>query len=122
MEYLFQFDTEFISANTSVKKITTLREFYNKSLTKFKEGCQLAQIVEKEENSLEDCVAALKKNIGEGAKLKVKDQHFRLVHVHVLKLSSYWYANVMGALKVRIDQNTGRPLLTNLFNFSFLVD
>lgn len=73
MEYLFQFDTEFISANTSVKKITTLREFYNKSLSKFKEGCQLAQIVEKEENSLEDCVAALKKNIGEGAKLKVKD-------------------------------------------------
>lgn len=71
------FDTEFISANTSVKKITTLREFYNKSLTKFKEGCQLAQIVEKEENSLEDCVAALKKNIGEGAKLKVKkDEDF----------------------------------------------
>lgn len=89
MEYLFQFDTEFILANTSVKKITTLREFYNKSLTKFKEGCQLAQIVEKEENSLEDCVAALKKNIGEGAKLKVKDIHFKLV----LKMSRYLYAN-----------------------------
>lgn len=65
--------------------------------------------MEKEENSLEDCVAALKKNIGEGAKLKVKDLHFRLVHV--LKLSSYWYANVMGALKVKIIQNTGMPLL-----------
>lgn len=67
--------------------------------------------MEKEENSLEDCVAALKKNIGEGAKLKVKDLHFRLVHVHVLKLSSYWYANVMGALKVKIIQNTGMQLL-----------
>lgn len=67
--------------------------------------------MEKEENSLEDCVAALKKNIGEGAKLKVKDLHFRLVHVHVLKLSSYWYANVMGALKVKIIQNTGMLLL-----------
>lgn len=67
--------------------------------------------MEKEENSLEDCVAALKKNIGEGAKLKVKDLHFRLVHVHVLKLSSFWYANVMGALKVKIIQNTGMPLL-----------
>ena len=71
---LFQFDTEFVTASTSVKKITTLREFYNKSLTKFKEGCQLAQIVEKEENSLEDCVAALKQHIGEGAKLKVRDR------------------------------------------------
>lgn len=76
--------------------------------------------MEKEENSLEDCVAALKKNIGEGAKLKVKDLHFRLVRV--LKLSSYWYANVMGALKVRINQNTGMPLFTNLFNSAFLVD
>ena len=57
-----------------MKKITTLREFYNKSLTKFKEGCQLAQIVKKEENSLEDCVAALKQHIGEGAKLKVRNR------------------------------------------------
>ncbi|XP_062615884.1 uncharacterized protein LOC134277575 [Saccostrea cucullata] len=71
------FDTEFITASTSVKKIMTLREFYNKSLTKFKDGCQLAQIVEKGENSLEDCITALKENIGEGAKLKVKrDEEF----------------------------------------------
>lgn len=56
--------------------------------------------MEKEENSLEDCVVVLKKNIGEGVKFKVKDIYFRLVYV--LKLSSYWYVNVMGVLKVKI--------------------
>lgn len=59
--------------------------------------------MEKEENSLEDCVVVLKKNIGEGVKFKVKDLYFRLIYLYVLKLSSYWYVNVMGVLKVRID-------------------
>jgi len=59
-------------ADIAVKKVAMLRDYHDKTFTKLKEMCMHAQILETGENSLEDCMIAIKRNIGDDAKLKVK--------------------------------------------------
>ncbi|KAJ8314585.1 hypothetical protein KUTeg_006735, partial [Tegillarca granosa] len=72
-----QFDDTFKVADVLVKKVAMLRDYHNKSLTKLKESCMQAQILKSGENSLEDCIMALKRSVGENAEMKVKkDEEF----------------------------------------------
>lgn len=72
-----EFDHVFEMADVAVKKVALLRDYHHKSVTKLKEMCMQAQILESGETSLEDCIIALKRNIGDGAELKVKkDEDF----------------------------------------------
>ncbi|KAK3096612.1 hypothetical protein FSP39_001697 [Pinctada imbricata] len=72
-----EFDNIFMSASISIQKVGLMHEYHNKSIKKLKEACQLAQILEGGDHSLEDCIAAIKGNVGEGAKLKIKkDEEF----------------------------------------------
>ena len=50
-----------------------LKDYRNKSLEKLRESCVNARVLGDEEgDSLEDCMIALRRNIGEKAKLKVR--------------------------------------------------
>jgi hypothetical protein len=56
----------------SVRKVKMLKDYRNKSLEKLRESCVNARVLGDEEgDSLEDCMIALRRNIGEKAKLKV---------------------------------------------------
>ncbi|XP_033740049.1 uncharacterized protein LOC117327253 isoform X2 [Pecten maximus] len=77
LTHVKEFDHVFEMADVAVKKVAMLRDYHHKSFTKLKEMCMQAQILESGETSLEDCIIALKRNIGEGAELKVKkDEDF----------------------------------------------
>ncbi|CAG2218192.1 LIN28 [Mytilus edulis] len=67
------FDSIFKVAEISVKKVKMLTDYHNKCLGKLRESCTNAGILgEDDAASLEDCMIALRRNVGEQAKLKVK--------------------------------------------------
>lgn len=75
------FDCVFKVSEISVKKVKMLKDYRNKSLEKLRESCVNARVLGDEEgDSLEDCMIALRRNIGEKAKLKVKkdDDFYKL--------------------------------------------
>lgn len=63
MFVLLQYDAIIEKADSLVKKTVVLHHYYTVSLARFKHACQKVSETSDEEQSLEDCIVAMKLNV-----------------------------------------------------------